>query len=204
MDTGATLTRRRAPWVVFARHGDPWLGAETAEFQKLGGRVIRLDGRELREPPALFAAFARQLSFPACFGHNWDALVDCLHDWHGHGHGHGHGGGTKDVAVLIDHADGLSKADFLGLFVSVLCQAAWQANLRLDADGVPDHDTPPHTLHFVFVCDTTPPTAFAEAAASGMDVEVQRDEGRLTATLTGGDWPEAGKAVPAPEPRNRS
>lgn len=184
MDTGATLTRRRSPWVVFARHDDPWLSTETAELQKLGGRVIRLDGGELREPRALFAAFARELSFPAYFGHNWDALVDCLHDWHGHG------GETKDVAVLIDQADDLLKADFLGLFVSVLCQAARQANLRLDADGVPHHDPPPHTLHFAFVLDTTPPTAFAEAAASGMDVGVQRDEGRLTATLTGEDWPE--------------
>ncbi|MEV0529387.1 barstar family protein [Streptomyces sp. NPDC050439] len=198
MDTGATLTRRRSPWVVFARHDDPWLSTETAELQKLGGRVIHLDGRELSDPPALFAAFARELSFPAYFGHNWDALVDCLHDWHGHG------GETKDVAVLIDHADDLLGADFLGLFVSVLCQAAWQANLQLDADGAPNGDPPPHTLHFAFVLDTAPPTAFAEPAASGMDVSVKRDEERLTATSTGEDWPEADRELPSQEPRNRS
>ncbi|MGW7068554.1 barstar family protein [Streptomyces sp. NPDC054855] len=189
MDTSATLTRRRSPWVVFARHDDPWLSTETASLQKLGGRVIRLDGRELRKPTALFAAFAERLSFPAYFGHNWDALVDCLHDWHGHG------GETKDVAVLIDHADDLLHADFLGRFVSVLCQAAWRANLQLDADGTPDEDTPPFTLHFAFLLDTSPPAAFASAAAKGMDVAVNHEEGRLTATLTGADWPDG-----APEP----
>ncbi|MFE2022395.1 barstar family protein [Streptomyces sp. NPDC059499] len=36
---------------------------------------------------AVFRTFARELSFLGYFGHNWDALVDCLHDWHGPGHG---------------------------------------------------------------------------------------------------------------------
>ncbi|MGG7569877.1 barstar family protein [Streptomyces sirii] len=179
-----SLTRRRSPWVVFTRHNDPWLNAETAKLQEQGGRALRMDGRELREPEALFAAFARELSFPGYFGHNWDALVDCLHDRHGH---EGH---TDDVVVLIEHADGLRDADFLGLFVSVLCQAAWRANLQLDADGVPNH-RPPFALHFVFLLDDIPPTACAEAAATGMDVETALEEGRLTATLTGEHWPGA-------------
>ncbi|WP_160506572.1 barstar family protein [Streptomyces sp. BA2] len=183
---GATLTQRRSPWVVFTRHDDPWLSIETAELQKQGGRLIRLDGRKLRDPGTLFATFARELSFPGHFGHNWDALVDCLHDWHGHG------GDTKDIAVLIDNADCLLSVEFLGLFVSVLCQAAWRANLQLDADGVRDQDTPPFTLHFVFLLDSTALTAFAMAAANGTDVGVEREEGRLTATLTGEDWPDAG------------
>ncbi|MES5824433.1 barstar family protein [Streptomyces sp. RG80] len=50
--------------------------------------MFRLDGRELPTPGTLFAVFARELGFPDYFGHNWDALVDCLHDGH-HGH-HGH------------------------------------------------------------------------------------------------------------------
>ncbi|MFE6161925.1 barstar family protein [Streptomyces sp. NPDC056486] len=189
MGATITLTRRRSPWVVFTRHDDPWLNTETSKLQEQGGRVIRLDGRELRDPGALFATFARELRFPGYFGHNWDALVDCLHDWHGHG------GETKDIAVLIDKADCLLSAEFLGLFVSVLCQAAWKANLQLDADGVPDHHTPPFTLHFVFLLDSTPPAAFATAAANGMngmDVGVELEEGRLAATLTGEDWSDVG------------
>jgi hypothetical protein len=148
--------------------------------------VFLLDGRELREPASLFAAFAREVSFPDYFGHNWDALVDCLHDWHGHG------SSTKDAAILIDSADELLSAEFLGLFVSVLCQAAWKANLQLDADGVPHGDWPPFSLHFVFLLTAALPAAFAEAVASGMDVGVALEDGRLTVTLTGEDWPGTG------------
>ncbi|MDN3024788.1 barstar family protein [Streptomyces sp. S.PB5] len=153
---------------------------ETATLQKLGGRVFRLDGRELSEPAALFAVFARELGFPGYFGHNWDALVECLHDRHD----------TADQVVLIEHADGLLGADFLGVFVSVLCQAAWRANLQLDADGVQDPDWTAFALHFVFVLDDTLPADFGEAVAGGMDVEVSQGEGRLAVTLSREDWPE--------------
>ncbi|RKE12320.1 barstar (barnase inhibitor) [Catellatospora citrea] len=165
------------------------MSSEATKLQEQGGRVFRLDGRELREPATLFAAFARELSFPGYFGHNWDALVDCLHDWHGHGNGNG----GKDIAVLIDSADELVDAEFLGLFVSVLCQAAWKANLQLDADGDPHEYWPPFTLHFIFLTDTLP-AAFAEAVASGMDVGVTLQDGRLTATLVGEDWPGASRS----------
>ncbi|PWI20144.1 hypothetical protein DI272_42795 [Streptomyces sp. Act143] len=183
-----TLAERRPPWVVLARRDDPWVTAETVALRARGGQVFRLDGRQLPDPDAVFTSFARALSFPGHFGHNWDALVDCLHDRHGHG------GSTQGVAVLVDHADALGHADFLGLFVSVLCQAAWQANLRLDADGLPQ-DLPAFALHFVLLLDDTAPAAFAVAVAGGMDVRVALDEGRLTATLTAEDWPAAAGPV---------
>ncbi|MFD0353988.1 barstar family protein [Streptomyces sp. NPDC127110] len=183
-----TLTERRSPWVVFTRRDDPWVTDGTAALRARGGRVFRLDGREMREPAPLFAAFARALSFPGYFGRNWPALVDCLHDWHGHG------ADSKDIAVLIDHADALLDAEFTGLFVSVLCEAAWKANLQLDADGIPHEDWPPFTLHFVFLLEHVPPAAFAPAAARDADVGVALVDGRLTATLTGDDWPEAAPA----------
>ncbi|MEU7576462.1 barstar family protein [Streptomyces sp. NPDC041068] len=181
-----TLTERRSPWVVFARRDAPWLRAESAGLRERGGRVVRLDGRELRDPKALFAAFAQALSFPGYFGHNWDALVDCLHDLHGHEVG------ARDVAVLIEHADATLGGDpeLLGLFVSVLCQAAWHANLQLDADGIPHQDRDPFTLHFVFLLHDLAPAAFAEAAARGSDVQVSLGQGYLAATLTGDDWPD--------------
>ena len=46
-----------------------------------------------------------ELSFPDYFGRNWDALVDCLHDWRGHA------AEMHDLAVLIDEADEPAGAD---------------------------------------------------------------------------------------------
>ncbi|MFE5678762.1 barstar family protein [Streptomyces erythrochromogenes] len=178
-----TLTDRRSPWVVFTSPTDPWLASETAALVQRGGLVLRLDGREMRDAASVFRAFARELSFLSYFGHNWDALVDCLHDWHGPGHG------DQDLAILIDHADDLLTSDFLGLFVSVLAQAAWNSNLRLDADGELDEWRRPMAQHFVFLLDHTAPVAFAEAAARGMDVAVALSDGRLLVTLTDIDWP---------------
>ncbi|GAA4971055.1 barstar family protein [Actinoplanes utahensis] len=181
--TQPSLSECRSPWVVVTRQDDPWVAAEVAELRRQGGTVVRMAGRELRDPASLFAVFARELSFPGYFGRNWDALADCLHDWHGHEF-RGQG-----LAVLIEDADHLAHADFLGLFVSVLCQAAWQANLRLDADGIRDEDWAPFPLHFVLLATDMEPTAFAAAAASGKHVRVAFDGGRLTATLIGADWP---------------
>ncbi|MEV8531886.1 barstar family protein [Streptomyces sp. NPDC051211] len=178
-----TLTERRSPWVVFAPVADPWLASETAALAQRNGLVLRLDGRELRDAASLFRTFARELSFVGHFGHNWDALVGCLHDWHGPGQG------NQGLAILIDHADGLREADFLGLLVSALAQAAWNSNLRIDGDGNLDEWRQRITQHFVFLLDHTAPATFAEGAARGMDVAVALSEGRLLATLTDTDWP---------------
>jgi hypothetical protein len=170
---------------VVTRLDDPWVNAEVGALQARGGTVVRLAGLELRKPATLFAAFARELSFPGYFGHNWYALVDCLHDWHGHG------AQSRDLAVLIDGADDLARTDFLGLFVVMLCDAAWRANLQMDADGIPHTGLlrQPFALHFVFLLDEAEPEIFAEAAAADPDVEVAMIDGRLTATLSGPDWP---------------
>nr|WSX47787.1 barstar family protein [Streptomyces sp. NBC_00974] len=183
MMTKPTLTEHRSPWVVFTSPADPWLASETAALVQRNGLVLRLDGREMRDPGSVFRTFARELSFLGYFGHNWDALVDCLHDWHGSGHG------NQDLAILIEHADDLLKSDFLGLFVSVLAQAAWNSNLRLDADGELDEWRQRIAQHFVFLLDHTAPVAFTEKAARGMDVAVALSDGRLLATLTDVDWP---------------
>ncbi|MFG1654517.1 barstar family protein [Micromonospora sp. NPDC049275] len=161
------------------REDDPWIVAEVAELRKQGGRVAKLHAHELRQPASLFAAFARELSFPGYFGHNWDALVDCLHDWHGHD------AADQTLVVLIEEADELIDAEFLGLFVSALCQAAWHANRQLDADGIPHEDRPPFALHFVFLLARAEPAAWAEPVAAGPDVRVALTVGRLSATLIG-------------------
>ena len=50
-----------------------------------------IDGSACRTRANLFAEFARVLVFPGYFGHNWDALSDCLRD-------------TGPVTVYIAHA----------------------------------------------------------------------------------------------------
>ncbi|MFC9491644.1 barstar family protein [Streptomyces hydrogenans] len=180
MMTKPTLTEHRSPWVVFTSPADPWLESETAALVQRNGLVLRLDGREMRDPASVFRTFARELSFPGYFGHNWDALVDCLHNWHGPGHG------NQDLAILIEHADDLLKSNFLGLFVSVLAQAAWNSNLRLDSDGELNECRQRIAQHFVFLPDHA---AFTEKAARGMNVAVALSDGRLLTTLTDVDWP---------------
>ncbi|KAH3745384.1 hypothetical protein Pelo_13239 [Pelomyxa schiedti] len=44
-------------------------------------KVDLVDLTGVRDDQSLFAAFARDLRFPAYFGNNWDALNDCLRDW---------------------------------------------------------------------------------------------------------------------------
>jgi hypothetical protein len=45
-----------------------------------GWRCFYLDGRQIGDKRALMAAAARALELPSYFGHNWDALEECLND----------------------------------------------------------------------------------------------------------------------------
>ncbi|WP_162688893.1 hypothetical protein [Streptomyces sp. ICC4] len=96
---------------------------------------------------------------------------------------------NQNLAILIEHADDLLESDFLGLFVSVLAQAVWNSNLRLDGDGELDEWRQRIAQHFVFLLDRTAPVVFTEKAARGTDVAVALSDGRLLATLTDVDWP---------------
>lgn len=45
-----------------------------------GHRVIVLDGRSSTRREELFRHVAAALQFPAHFGHNWNAFIDCVND----------------------------------------------------------------------------------------------------------------------------
>jgi Barstar (barnase inhibitor) len=52
--------------------------------QDKGTKVFALDGDRIVDSPSLFQEFATAFQFPEYFGHNWDALKDCLTELDGH------------------------------------------------------------------------------------------------------------------------
>lgn len=74
---------------IIVGQGDPgiyrWVPTITTEHllrsvAASSGRCFYLDGARMTEPQLLMQEFAKQLEFPDYFGHNWDALEDCLTD----------------------------------------------------------------------------------------------------------------------------
>ena len=65
---------------VFLKPDEKDLKAEEIEklFPPLGFYTVRLDGAAVNGKRELLAALAAGFKFPAYFGYNWDALLDCL------------------------------------------------------------------------------------------------------------------------------
>jgi len=68
------------------------------------GLVLKIiKGRHCKTPASLFAEFARALKFPDYFGHNWDAVEECLTDleWLP----------AKGYILLVTNAEGVLPED---------------------------------------------------------------------------------------------
>ena len=76
--------------------------------------TVAVDGRACRTRAAFFAEAARALDFPAYFGHNWDALVDCLRD-------------AGAIDVVVSHAEELLADESPAQFATLLDIAATAA-----------------------------------------------------------------------------
>jgi RNAse (barnase) inhibitor barstar len=81
------------------------------------GAVDLLDGAQARDKSSLMTAIARVLRFPDHFGHNWDALADCLDELHWR---------DQPMVLIIDHGDELladAPGGEIDTFLSVLDEA---------------------------------------------------------------------------------
>ncbi|MFI7675798.1 barstar family protein [Actinophytocola sp. NPDC049390] len=92
--------------------------------------AVAVDGRACRTRAAFFAEAARVLDFPPYFGHNWDALVDCLRD-------------AGAIDVVVSHAEELLADESPAQFATLLDIAASAApdGLTLTLVTNPGHDT---------------------------------------------------------------
>lgn len=92
--------------------------AKTAGFA-----THQVDLSSVRDKTALFRRLATALEFPGWFGHNWDALADCLSDlaWLP----------ADGYVLLLEHCDGFqtSHADDFDTSLQVFAAAAdaWRA-----------------------------------------------------------------------------
>jgi len=70
--------------------------------------VFRVDLGKARDKDQLLETIGRSMAFPEWFGHNWDALLDCLADlgWRP----------AEGYMVMLEHCDGIhgrAEADFV-------------------------------------------------------------------------------------------
>ena len=75
----AYLQSTKAPWTSLLKV-TAGQRAESLVRPPTGLALKVIKGRHCKTPANLFAEFARALEFPDYFGHNWDALEECLAD----------------------------------------------------------------------------------------------------------------------------
>ena len=92
---------------VYHMPGDGETGLITAAEQN-AFFVFRVDLAKARNKDDLLTAIGTAMAFPEWFGHNWDALFDCLADlgWRP----------AEGYVVILEHCDGIhghAEADFV-------------------------------------------------------------------------------------------
>jgi RNAse (barnase) inhibitor barstar len=98
------LTGRREPGVGVWAADRREAARGATEAERAGWRVFWLDGAGLDGKRALLHRCAEEFAFPSYFGHNWDALQDCLNDlsW---------APATRGYLVVYDRWGDLANAD---------------------------------------------------------------------------------------------
>lgn len=104
-----------------------------------GCLVLRVDLAAARTKDEMLSAVGRALRFPEWFGHNWDALTDCLLDmgWLP----------ATGYMIILDHCDGIhgrAEGDFVKLMqIFQEAAATWREDevpfwclVDMQADGI--------------------------------------------------------------------
>lgn len=112
-----------------------------AAAEASGFAISRIDLAEVRDKVALFQCLATALEFPDWFGHNWDAMADCLGDpsWQV----------ADGRLILLEHCDGFraSRGEDFATALQVFATAAegWRNEgvpfwvlVDMHADGIAD------------------------------------------------------------------
>ena len=93
--------------ILESHKGGVWFlpGGEARALQsaakKAGYTYVHIDGSKIERKEQLLNHLATALRLPKTFGHNWDALEECLNDLEGDGEG---------FVIHYDHIDGLLGA----------------------------------------------------------------------------------------------
>jgi len=98
----AYLQSTKAPWtsLLVVTAGKR---AESLVLPPNGFVLKIIKGRQCKTPASLFAEFAQAMKFPDYFGHNWDAMEECLADleWLP----------AKGYILLVTNAEGVLPED---------------------------------------------------------------------------------------------
>ena len=86
---------------VWFLHGNGDARAVQSAAKKARYTYVHIDGSKIERKEQLLNALATALRLPKSFGHNWDALEECLNDLEGDGEGY---------VIYYDHIDGLLGA----------------------------------------------------------------------------------------------
>jgi len=80
-----------------------------AEAEEIGWRCVIMDGSGVSDKEQFLRECERSYQFPAFFGHNWDALADCLADlqWLPPPEAGGDGG----ILTVFEDSDVFARAD---------------------------------------------------------------------------------------------
>jgi RNAse (barnase) inhibitor barstar len=78
-DAVARLQSTGAPWIALLSPGQ-WREVHDVLNEQPDLRSIEVDGARCRTQSSLFNQFSNRLSFPGCFGRNWDAFDECIRD----------------------------------------------------------------------------------------------------------------------------